>query len=196
MKKLQLNWITIVLLILISDLAAAEPDRSIAEKLAACAGCHGPDGNSLDSDIPRLAGQNAEYLISQLNAFQSGERLNATMQAMAATLTTEDIAAISQFYAQQTTLPSIVDKQLAISGKSRYTACWGCHGMNGEGNEGYPRLADQHPAYVVKQINDFKNKTRTNAAMNSVANQLSDEDIEAIGAYLGSINIPAMTVAR
>ena len=196
MSKLQPSWITIVLLIFVSNPVAAEMDRSIAEKTAVCADCHGPDGNSLNPDIPRLAGQNAEYLMSQLNAFQSGARFNTSMQAMAATLTAEDIDAISRFYAQQTTRPIVADKQLAINGKSGYATCWGCHGINGEGNEGYPKLADQHPAYLVKQLNYFKNKIRTNAAMNNVTNQLNDEEIEAISAYLGSINLPAMTVAR
>ena len=53
-------------------------------KSALCATCHGADGNSAIAMNPKLAGQNASYLVKQLNDYKSGARVNATMAAMAA----------------------------------------------------------------------------------------------------------------
>jgi len=48
-----------------------------------CSSCHGSGGNSSDDDIPSLAGRDAEWIVQQLEQFQSGERQNAIMNAMA-----------------------------------------------------------------------------------------------------------------
>ncbi len=163
------------------------------EKSAACAACHGIDGNSSNPEIPILAGQNAEYIVNQLSAFKSGDRQNDTMQGMVMTLAQSDMANLAAYYASQIPRSGTANKGLAIKGKTQYKMCWGCHGMNAEGYDGYPRLADQHSVYLINQINSFKNRTRFNPAMNSVADDLTDEDIEALGAYLGSINTTSIS---
>jgi len=61
-------------------------------KSAACAACHGQDGNSAVADYPKLAGQHASYLASTLKAYRDGVRVNAIMQGLAAALSDEDIA--------------------------------------------------------------------------------------------------------
>jgi len=48
-----------------------------------CSSCHGSGGNSTDDDIPSLAGRDAEWIVQQLEQFQSGGRQNAIMNAMA-----------------------------------------------------------------------------------------------------------------
>ena len=70
-------------------------------KSALCATCHGADGNSAIAMNPKLAGQNASYLVKQLNDYKSGARVNATMAAMAAGLSDEDIADIAAWYSSQ-----------------------------------------------------------------------------------------------
>lgn len=68
--------------------------------LAACSGCHLPNGAGIPAQYPRLAGQHREYLVAQLKAFRSGERANDPnnmMRAVAARLTDTDIAALAEY---------------------------------------------------------------------------------------------------
>jgi len=168
------------------------------DKSAECAVCHGDNGNSSNPEIPILAGQNIEYIVNQLIAFKSGDRQNDIMRGMATNLTQSDMANLAAYYANQTPKINTANKTLAIKGKTQYTICWGCHGMNGEGYDGYPRLAGQHSTYLINQLNNFRNRTRFNPAMSSVVGDLTDEDIEALSAYLGSINtnLIAATVSK
>ena len=72
-----------------------------SELVATCAACHGADGNSVNADWPKLAGQNQRYLYEQLKLFQSGDRQNALMMAVIPylnTLTDSDLLDISAFY--------------------------------------------------------------------------------------------------
>ena len=69
-------------------------------KIPACASCHGPTGAGIPSQYPRLAGQHADYTLSQMNAFRSGERANsAQMMGVAAKLNDAEIAAVSDYVA-------------------------------------------------------------------------------------------------
>jgi len=53
-----------------------------------------------------------------------------------------------------------------------------------------PRVAGQHYEYVLKQLKDFKTKTRTNDAgnMTAVLRTIPDEDLEALAAYIASLS--------
>lgn len=70
-------------------------------KSAACAACHGVDGNNAIPLYPRLAGQHEDYLRKVLTDYQSGGRKNAIMQGMAAPLSAQDIADLSAYFASQ-----------------------------------------------------------------------------------------------
>lgn len=70
-------------------------------KSAACAACHGVDGNNAIPLYPRLAGQYEDYLHKVLTDYQSGGRKNAIMQGMAAPLSAQDIADLSAYFASQ-----------------------------------------------------------------------------------------------
>jgi cytochrome c553 len=70
-------------------------------KSAACAACHGVDGNNAIPLYPRLAGQHEDYLRKVLTDYQNGGRKNAIMQGMAAPLSTQDIADLSAYFASQ-----------------------------------------------------------------------------------------------
>jgi cytochrome c553 len=63
-----------------------------------CAVCHGLNGIAKLPDAPNLAGNNANYLIKQLNAFKSGERKNEQMSIIAGGLTDEQIANVAAWY--------------------------------------------------------------------------------------------------
>ncbi len=70
-------------------------------KSAACAACHGPDGNSVAPDFPKLAGQQGDYLVHSLKAYKTKARSNAIMNGQVASLTDKDIADIAAYYASQ-----------------------------------------------------------------------------------------------
>jgi cytochrome c553 len=75
------------------------------EKAAACAACHGPEGNKpITPDIPRLAGQYYEYLVHSLKAYRSGERENAMMSPMAKPLTDTEIKDVAWYFSKQSGL--------------------------------------------------------------------------------------------
>ena len=83
--------------------AATQPDLAKAQQIVTqiCAACHGADGNSVAPANPNLAGQGADYITLQLAHFKAGVRVNATMQAMSATLSDADMRALGAYYAQQ-----------------------------------------------------------------------------------------------
>jgi cytochrome c553 len=76
------------------------------QKSTKCAGCHGPDGNSVSPNYPRLAGQHEDYLIHGLKAYKSGQRTNPIMTGMAAPLSEQDIEDLAAYFSQQKGLKS------------------------------------------------------------------------------------------
>jgi cytochrome c553 len=72
------------------------PDRQIA----ACAGCHSPDGAGIPTQYPRVAGQHTDYAVAQLVAFRDGVRKNsAQMTGVAAKMNEREIKAVSDYIA-------------------------------------------------------------------------------------------------
>jgi cytochrome c553 len=71
------------------------------DKAAACVACHNADGNSSNPAYPKLAGQYENYLDKALKDYRDGERANAIMKGMAASLSDEDIANLSAWFASQ-----------------------------------------------------------------------------------------------
>ena len=70
--------------------------------IPACAGCHGPAGNGIPAQFPRLAGQYAEYIAAQLTAFREGKRandVNGVMRGVAAHMNDGQIRAVAEYAA-------------------------------------------------------------------------------------------------
>jgi len=72
------------------------------------------------------------------------------------------------------------------AGQAKFTAvCAACHGADGNsGTPANPRLSQQHDAYIVKQLQEFKSGKRPNPIMQGFAAQLSEQDMRNIAAYL------------
>jgi cytochrome c553 len=87
--------------------------------------------------------------------------------------------------AQDTKAPAKAD---LAKGEAKYTAiCSACHGADGNSAiPANPKLAGQHPAYLVKQLQDFKAGKRNSAVMMGFAAVLSDEDMKNVGAWLAA----------
>lgn len=167
--------------VLAVDVAAGE------QKAAICMGCHGPKGKSSNAQWPNLAAQQSTYLINQLNAFKTGARSNPMMQSMAANLSNDDIENLAAYFSSQPSVSAGGDPALAKTGKTKAAMCFGCHGSSAEGNGQFPRLAGQHPEYLRKQLNSFKEGVRKNEHMQAIAGSLSEDDIKALAAYFGSL---------
>lgn len=182
-----------------SSLQAAQ--LRLGETLAKdrCAVCHGDQGQSVAPDFPRLAGQNARYLHKQLQDFAKGSRNSEVMLDKAKALSDEQMFALGLYFQSlQPAMTTVTDEQLAQVGQFVYDrgnshsalpACVTCHGTGARGTAELPRLAGQHPAYIVRQIKAFKSRERSNetSIMHVVADRVSDLELQAVAAYLGGL---------
>jgi cytochrome c553 len=67
------------------------------------------------------------------------------------------------------------------------TVCVACHAADGNSVMPMnPKLAGQHPEYILKQLKNFKSGERSNAVMGGIASTLSEEDMANLAAYFGS----------
>ena len=73
-------------------------------------------------------------------------------------------------------------------GEAKFTSvCAACHGADGNsGTPANPKLAQQHPEYLVKQLQEFKAGKRANAIMMPMASLLSDADMKNIAAWVSA----------
>jgi cytochrome c553 len=163
-------------------------------KVAICAACHGKDGNSTDPQYPILAGQTWRYVYIQLRDFKEGRRKDPQMSPMAVDLTRDEMIELGNWYAAQKRLPTgfKADPAKVVAGrkKSDEVLCPMCHLGGFSGQNAIPRVAGLHYQYVVKQLQDFKAKRRTNDAgnMTSIAATLSDEDIDNLANYIANLH--------
>jgi cytochrome c553 len=175
-------------------------------KSAICAACHGADGNSVAGTWPKLAGQNAGYIVQELQKFKSGARENASMTGMVANLTPEDMADLAAYFSSQTRTQGAASEALVAAGQKIYRggdkakgvpACSACHSPQGNGNPAakYPALGGQHAEYVKKQLEDYRSGVRsgkvtegTPVIMREIASKLSDDEIKAVADYVAGLH--------
>ena len=171
------------------------------EKSATCVACHGSAGVSMNPEWPKLAGQHAKYLETQLYEFQKGPdgtRNNAIMYGIALALSKEDIEDISAYYASLDVSIGLTDDAYLKDGQNIYRggnmeykiqACMACHGPNGQGNSlaGIPSLSGQHSEYIYQQLKKFQSTDRANdynKMMRNIASRMSDKEMKAVAKYL------------
>ena len=165
----------------------AADSKAGEEKAAMCAGCHGQGGKSTNPQWPNLAAQQQAYIVKQLEAFKSETRKNPMMQGMAASLSNDDIANLAAYFSSQAAAKAGGDPTLEKAGQEKAAMCLGCHGQTATGNGQIPRLAGQHPEYLVTQLKNFKSGDRQSGHMQAIAGTLSEEDMKALAAYFGSL---------
>jgi cytochrome c553 len=183
--------------------------HAAAERVAigTCAGCHGPQGHSYSPKFPVLAGQQANYLVSQLQGFKAQTRGDADalgyMWGMAAPLDDALMTGLADYYSRQTPRAGPPgDPALIARGKDIYQngdsaqgipPCGACHGPGAAGTAGvegagsFPRLAGQHVQYLMKQLRSFQTNMRNVAVMHGVAAGLQRADMQAVATYLQSL---------
>ncbi|MBL4817362.1 cytochrome c4 [Shewanella sp.] len=205
MKKLAL---ALSVLACISLPAMAEGNAEAGKtKAIVCSACHGVDGNSMIDMYPKLAGQQATYLMKQLHDFRSAAktggkegRNDPIMGGMALMLSDQDIEDVAAYYSSQTKVVIEV-KDIPALGEQLYkggdmtrgiTACIACHGPQGAGTElaGFPDIGGQHANYLKIQLNKFSDTNRNNdlnGMMQDIAKKLTSDDIEALSKYISSL---------
>ena len=190
-----MKYIFLVLIpLLLPSLACAQDATAGKEKAAVCGACHGADGNSTIPQNPILAGQTARYIYLQLRDFKEGRRKDPLMSPMAANLSKKDMLDLGAYFAAQkhTSQNSKGDSSLIAHGKDVADAaiCTMCHLGGFSGQNEIPKTGGQHYDYVLKQLQDFKAKRRTNDAgnMTAVLRTISDEDLKAVAAYVASLD--------
>ena len=73
------------------------------------------------------------------------------------------------------------------AGETKAATCTACHGPAGNSvNPLWPRLAGQHPLYILRQLQAFKTGTRTDPLMSPMATPLSDTDMQDLAAYFSA----------
>ena len=172
------------------------------ERSQLCQGCHGEDGNSMDPLVPKLAGQYSKYIAKQLRNYQAGLRTHQIMNAMAATISDEELADISSYFANQPKMKgkgpveNEQGKNLFLKGRisKMVVACVNCHGVGGKGltpnTSMFPVIGGQHKAYLLKQLLDFKKDERfnsPNAIMNRIVRSLSNEELDILAEYISGL---------
>lgn len=210
MNKLFTTFSAVLLLAGAVNVQAAGDAEAGKAKTAACAGCHGADGNSAMSAFPKLAGQVEKYTIKQLQDMKSGERNVPQMAAFLPGLSDQDIEDIAAYYAAQTPKVGKADPALVELGEKLYragnpesgvTACAACHGANGEGMPaaGFPLLSGQHKEYIEAQLDAFRAAGREDETgpyrrndgesmmMRATAARLTDPEVEALSSYINGL---------
>lgn len=186
----------------------------------ACSGCHGQRGEgNADSGVPRLAGLQRQYIEKQLRDFSNQKsqglpdvlqepyippRLDTIMSNIASQLRNEEIKEVSAYFESleytQKTLP--IDsprvaqgEKIIFQGKPEkgVPSCISCHGKQLLGyGEKFPPLNGQPPAYIIKQLNDWRTDLRKNdflGLMANIAKNLSEEEILSIATYISAQKI-------
>jgi cytochrome c553 len=168
------------------------------EKSLLCQGCHGEEGISIEGLIPKLAGQYGKYIAKELRNYQAGTRSHQIMNAMAATISDEDLADIAAYFASRTKMKGSgsdneLGKKLFQHGDISRTmvACINCHGVNGKGltpnTSMFPVIGGQQKDYIRRQLVNFRKGDRTNSPngiMNRITQKLTDAELEALADYV------------
>ena len=111
------------------------------------------------------------------------------MKLLASLLITAALAASAvSVFAQEAAPKAVAAKPDMAKGEASYTAvCAACHGADGNsGTPANPKLAQQHPEYLVKQLQEFKSGKRANAVMSGMAATLSADDMKNVAYWLSS----------
>ena len=177
--------------------------QELQAKLAYCKTCHGLSGQGYRgaNPMPRLAGQQPEYLENQLHAFIERRRTNPIMNNVAHVLSPNMITALATHFKDLNPKPlGGAPQELVVAGKKIYQegvpgtdipACASCHGPEAKGDGAFPRLAGQLPDYILRKLVNWSKERGqdpanpdTSAIMEPIAHGLTDPQIKAVAAYL------------
>ncbi len=184
-------------------------EDSMAQRLLACTGCHGPQGRAgRDGYYPRLAGKPAGYLYQQLLSFREGRRQYGPMNTLLAPLSDDYLQAIATHFASLD-LPYPPPQPPALApadqlraqtlvrqghAQRKLPACQQCHGEALLGRQpGVPGLLGLPRDYLLAQLAAWRQgerRSRTPDCMADIARRLDPEDIRAVADWLSAQAVP------
>jgi cytochrome c553 len=186
--------------------AAAAPKTSVDAKIGYCEDCHGPAGQGYYGyfPIPRLAGQQTQYIKNQLQAFIEHRRTNNIMFNVAHVLSPAMISALAERFRSFNPPPfGGAPRAFVATGKEIFqdglpdaniAACAACHGPEAYGHDQIPRLAGQLYPYLVRALNNWgaergqhTAQPDTSATMLPIAHSLNKRQMEAVAAYVSTL---------
>jgi cytochrome c553 len=178
----------------------------VQAKISYCKDCHGVSAQGYNGyyPIPRLAGQQPEYLQNQLRAFIEHRRTNNIMFNVAHSLSPAMLNALAAHFASLHPPPvGGAPRQIVATGRKIFedgmpevniAACAACHGPDATGSGQIPRLAGQLYPYMIKTLSNWdkergRNPTVPDAAaiMSPVAHSLNKSQIEAVAAFVSTL---------
>jgi len=177
--------------------------QDLQAKIEYCQRCHQPSAQGIRaaSPIPRLAGQQVEYLENQLRAFIEHRRVHSVMYNVVHNLSPAMQRALAEHFRDLNPKPiGGAPKELVAGGKKIYEEgvpdanvppCASCHGPEAKGNGAFPRLAGQLDEYVINKLLNWGNERGqdaanpdTSAIMQPIAHTLTKAQIAAVAAYV------------
>jgi cytochrome c553 len=180
--------------------------HSLAAKIEYCTDCHGSSGQGYRGyyTMPRLAGQQPQYIENQLRAFIERRRTNPIMFNVAHVLSPSMIAGLAAHFRELNPPPvGGAPRHLAAEGKRIFAdglpeanvpACSACHGPEAKGQGEIPRLAGQLYPYLVKGLTNWSSergqgvpKGDASALMAPIAHNLTQPQVAAVAAYLSAL---------
>jgi cytochrome c553 len=169
------------------DVKHSSPYEKGKTLAAACAKCHGEDGNSTIPGTPSLAGQQPHYLVAAIQEYHQGDRAKDTMRSALRDADSADLESIALYFASQKPVKRAAPTRGdPAAGEPATAVCGGCHGANGASvDAATPSLAGQDAQYLEKAIKSYRT-TRKNWGMQRYVAGLSDKDVENIAAYYAS----------
>ena len=175
------------------------PDITAGKALAQtkCAGCHGMDGRGAKDDIPNLAAQVESYLLKAIQTYDHGKRAGSSDDAMDVVreLAPDQLRDVLGYYAGLPPLPSLANMSARYSyydrGEELSKPCAHCHGAGGNPTAaGIPRLAGQHPQYIIKTATRiYQEGASSMPPMHEALTGLSQADLSNIAIYF-ALNKP------
>jgi cytochrome c553 len=183
--------------------ASATLQQELKAKTDYCKTCHGLSGQGFRGayPMPRLAGQQPEYLGNQLQAFIDRRRNNPVMFNVAHVLTPPMLKALTEYFKDINPKPlGGAPRENVAEGKKIYEEgfpksdvppCASCHGPDAKGADAFPRLAGQLHDYMFKKLTNWdkergqdKDKPDNSAIMGPIAHNLTEAQVRAVAAYL------------
>jgi len=196
--------VSLLLLAARAECAPAQTARAV--EVSTCAGCHGAVGEGMSASAsPRLAALPGAYLLKQLNAMADGTLPSPVMAPLARVLGPQERARLAAYYSALPPPPRApapgatpADDRLALHGRwtLEVPACVQCHGSGGSGVGQIPALAGQPAAYIVAQLEAWKQGRRRGDPldlMETIAAKLSAADMQAVAGYFALAPWPAGT---
>jgi cytochrome c553 len=182
--------------------AGLEPDLARgADLFSTCAACHGPEGRGTsDGEIPAIAGQHGSVLLKQLADFRYDQRWNERMQHFTDRHYLADAQAVTDVAAYVASLPRFPSTSTGIGdgrslnegAKVYFRHCEQCHGPLGQGDllRRRPRLAGQHYAYLLRQLEETAQELRPGMDTAHVQRlrKLSPEQMRGVADYLSRVS--------